>query len=105
MENIKLSQVIKKHLKQKGKSIRQAAIEMGMSQSTLNQICQGRPTRRLDYIIKIASYLEISLDELVLDKPNPPVDIEKLAFSEFFDGLVRLRIDRVITTKNKKESK
>ena len=103
MENIKLAAVLKKHLKQKGKSIRQAAIETGVPQATLNQICNGRLPRRLDYIIKIASYLELSLDELVLDKRISQINVEKLEFNEFFDGLVRLRIDRVVTGKIKKE--
>lgn len=102
MENIKLSSILKKLLKEKKMSVRKAAAEIGIPQATLNSIVNGRVPRRLDYVIKIASYFNLSLDEMLLGKKQA-LDVNQLELNPFFDGLVRLQIHKVAGIKIKPE--
>lgn len=98
MDNIKLGIMLKKLLREKNMSVRKAASEIGIPQATLNSIVNGRIPRRLDYVVKIATYFNLSLDEMLLGKSNQAIDIEKLDFTPFFDGLVRLQIHKISGT-------
>lgn len=100
MENIKLGSILKKLLKEKRISVRKAASDMDIPQATLNQIVNGRIPRRLDYVVKIANYFNLSLDEILLGKKQT-LDINQLEMSPFFDGLVRLQIHKVTGAKEK----
>lgn len=101
VESIKLGAVLKKLLKENKLSVRKAAVEIGIPQATLNSIANGRMPKRLDYVIKIAAYFKLSLDEILLGKSTQSVDLENLEFSPYFDGLVRIKIEKVIGTKIK----
>lgn len=102
MENIKLSGTLKRLLKEKRMSVRKAATDIGIPQATLNSIVNGRVPRRLDYVIKIAHYFNLSLDEMLLGKKQT-IDVNQLELSPFFDGLVRLQIHKVSGVKSKPE--
>ena len=101
MENIKLGAVLKKLLKENKLSVRKAATEIGIPQATLNSIVNGRLPRRLDYVLKIAAYFNLSLDEMLLGKSRQNISVENLELSPYFDGLVRIKIEKVIGTKSR----
>lgn len=75
-------------------SVRKAATEIGIPQATLNSIVNGRIPKRLDYVVKIAAYFNLSLDEMLLGKKHT-IDLNQLELTPFFDGLVRLQIHKV----------
>lgn len=93
--------MLKKLLKENKLSVRKAATEIGIPQATLNSIVNGRIPKRLDYVVKIAAYFNLSLDEMLLGKSKQTIELDSLELSPFFDGLVRLQIHKVTGTKSR----
>ena len=79
----KLSDTLKKRLH--GKNLSQLSRELGVSKSLLSDWVAARRTPSLKNIValqKIAAYLGMSLDELLVGKPNEGKVITALVFED-----------------------
>ncbi len=69
MAKSRLTQVLTEHLKTQ--SLRKASQEMGIPLSTLHSYLAGGSPGKIEYLVQIADYLGMTLDELVRDKKEP----------------------------------
>lgn len=104
MKKTDIGQTLKNLLKEKGLSVRKAAASIPVPQATLNSMVNGRPPGRLDHLIAIAKFFNLSLDELVFGEARATIEFDELEFNDLFDGLVRLRIQKVIGPKKRRKS-
>jgi len=62
---INLYDVFEKHLKAKGVTALQVAKATGVPQSTLSDWKTGRSTPKIDKLIKLAIYFDVSVDKFI----------------------------------------
>lgn len=93
----RLSQQLSKMIKDRGLSISQAALRVGMNKSTLHNYCNGILPRNIDSLLRLAQFLDTTLDQLLLepqdetDKALPP----QCNQSEFIAGEYIVSIRKV----------
>ncbi|MBT3583747.1 MAG: helix-turn-helix transcriptional regulator [Halobacteriovoraceae bacterium] len=78
---IQLDQSLKKHLKDVGLTQNQLASKVGIRPSSFHAYLNGAIPRGLETIIKIASELNLSLDELVFNQ-RPVLNNQDIPISE-----------------------
>ena len=88
---------IKTIAKEENISILTMLADCGLSKNTLSSMQSGGSWPRLDTILKIADYLDISMDELLGRKKQTPTDFSVEAKKEIIQMLMSM------TEKNRKE--
>jgi transcriptional regulator with XRE-family HTH domain len=104
---IKLKKVIARHLKNRGLSLNSLAKQSGIGTSTIhNWLNSVSPTvGSLEKLLRLASFLDISISELLLDQNEKGTEHEVLFQSTFkdLDHSYRLTIEKIPTPKKSKQ--
>ncbi len=105
---VRLSEVLKDLLKDRGMSLRALSRETGVSASTLSGLLSGKQSQRPDQLIKIARCLRVSVDFLLTgEDPNDmdELELDKIPVNEIFSGWVKIRIEKPAFRKKTKPNK
>ena len=104
---IQLKRVIARQLKNRGLSLNSLAKQSGIGASTIhNWMNSVNPTAgSLPKLLKLAAYLDLSISELLLDKPDKGSENEILFQSTFKDDAhqYRLTIEKISNVKKSKK--
>lgn len=83
----------------KGVSARAVSKAIGIPQSTYQGLLDGNREPSVAWMPSLAAYFECSIEFLLTGNDSAVTDLNKLLTEEVFDGLLRVKIERVITKK------
>lgn len=95
-----------KYVKETGKTQKELAKIIGVSESTFSSWCIGIKTPRMDKIEKLANYFEISKSDLIEETPSPRLrSIARLGENKFTPEEEEKIIDYMNYLLSKREDK
>lgn len=101
MKKVKLPQVLRKLIADKGMPARQIAREVGIPQSTLNNYLSGRGPTKPEQIHALAQFFGVSMEALLFGEDSRPPTLSEVLTEGLFDGWLRVKIERAIPDKRK----
>ncbi len=96
---LKLDVVLKKILKERGLTLKELAQATHIKASTLSGWNNGVSPRDLTEVRTCARYLGVGLEKLLFDEDPSEIFLNDLLTENFFDGFLKVRIERVIPRK------
>ncbi len=101
MKKLKLPQVLRKLIADKGLPARQIAREVGIPQSTLNNYLSGRGPTKPEQVHALAQYFGCSMELLLFGEDTRPPTLDEVLTQGVFDGWLRVKIERAVPHKRK----
>ena len=83
---------LRRILEIRGLTIRQVSEETGIKRSTLSDWLAGSRPREIQKVYRLSKYLGVPLEELLFK--GPPTEVQPTIVDLYFDGPVRIRIER-----------
>ncbi len=105
MRKLRISQVLRTLLAERGLSVRQLSKETGIPQSTLSSYLAGRALSNPLQVSAVAQYLGVSLDYLLFGEEPLASSLESILTEEVFSGWLKVKVERAIPTKRRNGSK
>lgn len=96
---MKIATVLKRLLKERDLSSKALAHSIGVKPSTLSGWLQGSSPRDLVEVHRCAVFLGVSMERLLFDKEPTGATLEDFMTEQVFDGFLKVRIERVISSK------
>ena len=81
-----------------GKNQKELAKSIGVSAPTVNEWCKGKKTPRMDKVERLTNFFNISISDLIDDKPKVPVSelsAKKRAFIAKVEGMTEAQLERL----------
>lgn len=94
-----LHENIKFLMKKKRVSARAVARECNIPQSTMAGLLSGKREPSVKFIVVLANYFETSTDFLLTGKESSGSTLNSLLTEEVFEGLLKVKIERVVNIK------
>lgn len=101
MKKIKLPQVLRKLISEKGIPARQVARDVGIPQSTLNNYLSGRGPTKPEQIHALAQFFDCSMEFLLFGEDDRPPSLSEVLTEGLFEGWLRVKIERAVPDKRK----
>lgn len=101
MKKLRLKEVLKKLLADRGISARELSRATGVPQSNLSSLLSGRGTNKPEQIQAIAEYFGISMEFLLFGESQSTPTLQELLTEEVFEGWLKVKIERAIPQKKK----
>ncbi|MBU6375011.1 MAG: helix-turn-helix transcriptional regulator [Bdellovibrionales bacterium] len=91
---------LRRILENRGLTLRQVTVEAGIKRSTLSDWLAGSRPRELREVYRLSKYLGVTLEELLFEETS--TDNQPMTVDLYFEGPVRIRIDRKPNGANEK---
>ena len=101
MKKIKLPQVLRKLISDKGVPARQVARDVGIPQSTLNNYLSGRGPTKPEQIHALAQYFGCSMEFLLFGEDTRPPTLDEVMTAGLFEGWLKVKIEKAVPNKRK----
>ena len=95
MKKVVLALQLKKLMTQKKVSARALAKATGIPSSSLNNILAGRASSKPQYLLALCEYFSCSWEYLVFGVEPKAMSLESLPGEQIFEGLVRIKIEKI----------
>lgn len=94
---ILLSKTLKYLIEKNKLTIKKLSKETSIPNSTLaSYLTDRKATYDINHLLKIADYFQVSVDFLLRGKEVRNVNLKNLKLEDIFDGLIKVKIQRVI---------
>jgi len=102
---MQLRKTLKILMQKKGLTIKRLSIETGISESTIKTWLGGSNPRSMRDVLKVAKHLETTLEYLLFEEDSKldPNNFNSLPLEELFHGWLRVKIERAVTIKKKRD--
>lgn len=101
MKKIRLPQVLRKLIADKGLPARQIAREVGIPQSTLNNYLSGRGPTRPEQVHALAQYFGCSMEFLLFGEDTRPPSLDEVLTTGLFEGWLKVKIEKAVPHRRK----
>ena len=95
--SLRLPQTLAALLKQKRISVRELSEATGVPKSTISEWQAGRQPKNPEHVRKVASYLEVSMHQLLFGEPDPheAIDVTRILKDDLFSGVFQISVKRI----------
>ena len=100
MRKLKLAKVLKALLEKHDITARELSRATKVPQPTLTNYLSGRSANKLEHLMAIAEYFNVTLEYLLFEEAPEPT-LGSVLTEGVFDGWLRVRIDKAIPIKKK----
>ena len=101
MKKIKLPQVLRKLIAEKGLPARRVAREVGVPQSTLANYLAGKGPHRPEQIHALALYFGCSMEFLLFGEDTRAPTLDEVMTAGLFEGWLKVKIEKAVPGKRK----